>query len=37
MAGQLLTFLDETDYMDTFQFGFRLRFGMKLALVVLAI
>ena len=35
VAGQLQALLDETDFLDPFQLGFRLGFGMETALVTL--
>ena len=35
MAGQLQVLLDETDFLDPFQLGFRPGFGMETALVAL--
>ena len=35
MAGQLQALLDETDFLDPFQSGFRLGFGTETALVAL--
>ena len=35
MAGQLQVLLDEMDFLDPFQLGFRMGFGMETALVAL--
>ena len=35
VAGQLQALLDETDFLDPFQLGFRPGFGMETALVAL--